>query len=250
MGRGTDLLKKSLACGGEVFLLARGAGGFFGEIAGGMGRRRCLTFAAACHAGVAKRMGGGRLCKTHIELGKIGVRPRDGAARLGFGSAAASRPYHLERWGAECARGAGGRFGKTAGGMTSLSSDFCGAPARLCKISHRTRKDWRSAQRRRFAPGVWVRCGEPTLPFGTMGRRRREGRGRAFWGDCWRDGSPSRPTFAAEGRWVFRWQAGRMPYMGLWGSVSVRFPRHRHKRPGRPFPLLAAGAAAPFENQG
>jgi hypothetical protein len=53
---------------------------------------------------------------------------------------------------------------------------------------------------------------------------------------------------AAAGRWVFRWQARRMPYMGPWDSSSVRFPRHRPKRPRRPFPLLAAGAAAPFEN--
>ena len=31
-----------------------------------------------------------------------------------------------------------------------------------CSHSHATR-------RRRFAPEVWVRCGEPTLPFGTKG---------------------------------------------------------------------------------
>jgi hypothetical protein len=30
------------------------------------------------------------------------------------------------------------------------------------------------------------------------------------------------------------------------GSASVRFRRHRHKRPRRPFPLLAAGAAGRF----
>jgi len=31
-------------------------------------------------------------------------------------------------------------------------------------------------------------------------------------------------------------------------SSSMRFPRHRHKRPGRSFPLHAPGAAAPIEN--
>jgi hypothetical protein len=38
----------------------------------------------------------------------------------------------------------------------------------------------------------------------------------------------------------------RMPYMGFWGFASRRFPRHRHKRPRRPFPLLTAGGAARF----
>jgi hypothetical protein len=159
MGRGTDLLKKSLACGGEVFLLARGAGGFFGEIAGGMGRRRCLTFAAACQAGVAKRMGWGRLCKTHIELGKIGGRAGDGASL---------RPRGLR-----------------AGG----------------------------------APGVWVRCGEPTLPFGTMGRRMCEGRGRAFWEDCWRDGTAAVFDFCGRGPVGFSMASGTH---ALHGSLGFR----------------------------
>jgi len=51
--------------------------------------------------------------KQHVELEKIGVRPRDGASRLRFGSAAASRPYPLERWGrAQRAIGAAAPFEK------------------------------------------------------------------------------------------------------------------------------------------
>jgi hypothetical protein len=53
--------------------------------------------------------------KQHIQLKKIVGRPGDGASRLKFGSAAASRPYQLERRGMPNARMA--RQRQTEGGM-------------------------------------------------------------------------------------------------------------------------------------
>jgi len=177
--------------------------------AGGMDRSPSRsTFAAACQAGVAQRIGWGRACKTThrtrkdrlppgrrrcapevwvgdgaptlpigtmgdaqcarcaggpieencwgwiavgvrllrpgavsviqlIELEKTGVRAVDGAARLGLRPTRRSA-LHGERWDAERARSAVAPFGKTAGGMTSVSSDFCRAPARPCNTTHRT----------------------------------------------------------------------------------------------------------------
>jgi hypothetical protein len=70
--------------------------------------------------------------------------------------------------------------------------------SRPCQTTHRTRKDRRPPGRRRFAPEVWDRCGEPSLPIGTRGAlNARAARQRLSKRDG-RDGSPSRPTFAAK----------------------------------------------------
>ena len=66
-------------------------------------------------------------------------------------------------------RGAATPIEKSAGGMTSVSSDFPRAPARPCQTTRRTRKDRRPPGRRRCAPEIWVGDGAPTLPFGNDG---------------------------------------------------------------------------------
>jgi len=63
------------------------------------------------------------------------------------------------------ALGAAAPIEKSAGGMTSVSSDFPRAPARPCKTTHPTRKDRRPLRRRRCAHEVWVGDGAPTLPI-------------------------------------------------------------------------------------
>ena len=37
-----------------------------------------------------------------------------------------------------------------------------------------------------------------------------------------------------------------MPYMGPWGSASMRFPRHSHKRPRRPVPPSGGWCGSAF----
>jgi hypothetical protein len=56
--------------------------------------------------------------------------------------------------------------------------------SRACKTTHPTQKDRRPPGRRRFAPEVWVRCGEPTLPIRTTGdAQRANGAGAPFEND-------------------------------------------------------------------
>jgi len=68
--------------------------------------------------------------KQHVQLEKIVIRPGDGASRLKFGSAAASRPYPLERRGTPNAPSARQRPSKRDGRDAAPSaSDFCGLAA-------------------------------------------------------------------------------------------------------------------------
>ena len=97
------------------------------------------------------------------------------------------------------ALGAAAPIEKSAGGMTSVSSDFPRAPARPCKTTRRTRRDRRPPRRRCYAPEVWVGDGAPTLPIwnDVVAPNAPSARQRLSKRDG-RDGSPSRPTFAAQ----------------------------------------------------
>jgi len=133
--------------------------------------------------------GGAAFVKQYVELEKIVVCRGDGAVRLRFGSATARQPYQFGTTGSRrTCKWRGSAFRIEMVGMTSVSSDFCGAAApvkqhiELEKIVVRP-GDGASLRlgglRAGGAPEVWVRCGlrlvayasesEPTLPFGNDG---------------------------------------------------------------------------------
>ena len=97
------------------------------------------------------------------------AHPRDGASRLKLGSATASRPYQFGTTGAPNARTARQRLSKREGRDGSPSRPIIAAkPPLSCKrAAAKTTSEIlrRPSPRRRFAPEVWVRYGEPTLPI-------------------------------------------------------------------------------------